>query len=1069
MNWEILGIGETTDKEVITAAYRERLKETNPEENPKGFMALRQSYEEALEFAKSSAIGAEENRAREESLNPVEVWINKLETTYNDFEKRCSKEHWKDLLSEDVCNQIDTRREAELELIKFLGARRYLPNEILKLFGEVFLWKERQEELSEYFGASFISGLIEETEKEDALPYNLFYPGKDGNICDEYMELYFEISNSDSEECSDEIVRFKNLSETHPYGDALIYRIEALQGDEAALNSLKELSEKFPEDVIVLMELCGVLYRQKQFEETIQCARTIVALNEEAYIALRILAESLAELGNYKEAVDVLTELMDKPDISSAVRSQLGQLYRDWHSKLINDYLTIYNENPDDYDNAYELALAYLVSEQLDKAKDVVKSLPVGKPDLYGYHNANMLIYGIEENFDKALEHCNKLIKVIKELREDGTEKTGKRIKGLGNKLLKKANYLMLSGRKAEVEGTLEEAMAIEDCSTYEFAIAHMFAEKKYDKVIEYSNRLIQFMPGYRAGFFMSALAYYKTYRDSDAMVSLNEALRRDPWFLPAYLLRIRIFLRNEVYSDAASEIAELKEKGVENNLELSFYEAVLLGKEAGNTDECYRSLSHILEQIEASEESDEWYTDFYYELSRVMYEIFIVKVTKQDMPVDESKIDEIFKFLDKSLEYDNDNMDSLYLKGFLLSGINEEDLAREVFEKLIQNPRHGLGVENHLSEIYYNDITKYADKALQCFDAILEEYDEDLDTHFKAARCHFIKGEYEDAEKHLLNIVEQDEENNYIFAYIYLVKLYDVQNRFEEAMGWANKVIDLSADMEGDRKDYFDDKIKLLRRLNKPQEALTLLKQINQEYKSDIYNDFFEICMQFGRFREAEEYLSKFTSLLPCKERYAKALIKEQIFKGNYKKAEQLHKKYQKILSGEFDSICKIIFDILKGKNEFRVNYYKGITVSKPENIDAKVTYAYNLWVSNKKDEAGELAEEALAAYEAGKDKYSFCVPIKMHNKAEIAAILGDFDKARELSYQSGEIAPCIFCTYDECKDRYLVDARIEIIAGNYNKAIEIATEAYKRWPDDDDFVICMLDAKRLGCFAKK
>ena len=45
--WNILGIEKTKDTSEITAAYRTRLRQVNPEDDPEGFMKLRQAYEEA--------------------------------------------------------------------------------------------------------------------------------------------------------------------------------------------------------------------------------------------------------------------------------------------------------------------------------------------------------------------------------------------------------------------------------------------------------------------------------------------------------------------------------------------------------------------------------------------------------------------------------------------------------------------------------------------------------------------------------------------------------------------------------------------------------------------------------------------------------------------------------------------------------------------------------------------------------------------------------------------------------------------------------------------------------------
>ena len=52
-NWEILGIQPTDDVTVIKKAYRHLLAETNPEDKPEEFMALRQAYEDAMDYARN--------------------------------------------------------------------------------------------------------------------------------------------------------------------------------------------------------------------------------------------------------------------------------------------------------------------------------------------------------------------------------------------------------------------------------------------------------------------------------------------------------------------------------------------------------------------------------------------------------------------------------------------------------------------------------------------------------------------------------------------------------------------------------------------------------------------------------------------------------------------------------------------------------------------------------------------------------------------------------------------------------------------------------------------------------
>lgn len=78
MNWLLLGIEQTKDKKAITMAYRNQLKNTNPEDKPEEFKALRSAYEEALRLA-------DLNEEITADTTPVGLWTEQMKALYADY------------------------------------------------------------------------------------------------------------------------------------------------------------------------------------------------------------------------------------------------------------------------------------------------------------------------------------------------------------------------------------------------------------------------------------------------------------------------------------------------------------------------------------------------------------------------------------------------------------------------------------------------------------------------------------------------------------------------------------------------------------------------------------------------------------------------------------------------------------------------------------------------------------------------------------------------------------------------------------------------------------------------
>ena len=81
--WAILGIEPTDDADIIRDAYRSKLVDTNPEDDPEGFMELKEAYDTAIDAL---------NKSDEEEERPYADVIAQIDELYKDINKRMDPE-----------------------------------------------------------------------------------------------------------------------------------------------------------------------------------------------------------------------------------------------------------------------------------------------------------------------------------------------------------------------------------------------------------------------------------------------------------------------------------------------------------------------------------------------------------------------------------------------------------------------------------------------------------------------------------------------------------------------------------------------------------------------------------------------------------------------------------------------------------------------------------------------------------------------------------------------------------------------------------------------------------------
>lgn len=158
MIWEVLGIDPTDDPDVIREAYRAKLIVTNPEDNPEGFMRLKEAYDEALKLLESKG-DVEEER-------PYAEVIAEVDEIYKDINKRMDIECWRKLFENPVFTSLDEQEEVRNEFLAYVMEHFKFSGEVLEKINSVFLITHDREALSEIFPSEFISYLCNVIEND---------------------------------------------------------------------------------------------------------------------------------------------------------------------------------------------------------------------------------------------------------------------------------------------------------------------------------------------------------------------------------------------------------------------------------------------------------------------------------------------------------------------------------------------------------------------------------------------------------------------------------------------------------------------------------------------------------------------------------------------------------------------------------------------------------------------------------------------------------------------------------------------------------------------------------------
>ena len=1051
--WKVLGIEPTKDKKVIAEAYRNKLVDTNPEDKSEEFKELRNAYEQAL---------LECEKVIKTNKSKVELWYDKLVDLYNNFPERIKVNNWKELLSENVCFSIDSKMQVEEKLITFLMDYYFISHDTWKCIDERFDLLNRTEELYQSYPRDFIDYIvINGIMYDDYLQFDLFEPGESEEECRKYLDLYLKARGSKIEDAMPLFEEIKTLSEYHPYGDALMLSYEIAGGDNSKFADLEKLAEKYNYDHKITYTLANEYFYAKDFAKAQAVLEKALERDENNNRSKWLLALCLAEEGKYAEAKELAGEIYNSLGGDQSQMYDIDQKRKEWNEHLINEYNEKLKENPDDDKVRLDLAWSLIQNDCEKEAAEIAKEIKKENLDEYDYYNLISSIEFLTDEYEKGIEDSDTLINIIKNMKDDGTKETRKKINKLPIIYSKKGFYLCANKRVDEGIVEYEEAVNASKDKAGELTqyARSLYQAKEYEKAEEVIKRLIKVKPDSYHVYFLLAQTAFKLGRDREAFDAVNRAININNHDLECYILKIRILTKNEAKDAVYDVLKYLEDNGAADLLPVKFYRAYTKEIYEDNKAGAYEDYKAIEKRIDDGE---------YISVGDIFYYRYLC-IRGEELDGNKKEDREIMLDLaNKGLKYNDEHYGLLDYKAWLLRKDGKNSEALDVYAKIQEIYKADSYIEHQIGLVYYDDVEKKPD---ECIEHFLKAYElGNNDSLFYLGCSYYYAGNLSEAEKYFMLLRKYEEERKTVDvdSYYRMSNVYKMRKEYDKALEECEIAIEHAKQRKLKLNRYYYQKVRLLRILNRPDEALETVRKLMSETDYQYgYDLLTEINFQFGRYEDAKqvikERIKKRDNLSEAHKDYVHYYcLTDHYNKAWYKAFDSTSFFTEKDKNQTFD---EIYFHDLHFKDCLRCGL-KLLEIAEKEKGDilfSTINVAEDYFFLGDREKKLEYANKALELLPESRGKYTVNEALFLIAEARIDICLEKYEEAKQ-KLEEARSTTCEFCKYCACKDADTFDAYILLAEGKLEETKKLCEELNDKWPEDTTYnsLIRLIEKKK-------